>query len=509
MVSAVMWSVPGYVVEELLGYGGSGEVWRGHATATGAPVALKRLPVDDAAQLQAARAEAALLSALDHPHLIRMHELVPVESGVVLVLDLAAGGSLADLIARRGRLTPGEVITALSPIGAALAYAHNEGVVHGDITPANVLFTDVGLPLLGDLGVARIVGDMAPARSTPAYVDPSVAAGGAPGAASDVFMLAAVAVHALTGTPVWIGVTPEATIARATSRDIGDLPARLGQLPPDLAALLERALSIEPYLRCTAAEFALDLRHTGAPAPVELAAGRPHSVVGHPEAAAAPEAAGVALVADPGRPSFSRPGHDVPMSSPTQLTHGVRAALNAPVPRRPRRVAEMLGHPAIRVAALSVVLLLLGGAALQWTLRSHPAARPHPEATTSRQAGEALTALRELDRIREQAFARREVALLARVYVGGPLLAQDTTLLRRVVPAGCRLIGVHTTYSVMRVSSVADRLVLAVTATLAPSTLRCHDRASGSAAGETPTRLRIELVRQPDGYRIASQQHLA
>jgi hypothetical protein len=508
-VSAVTWKVPGYVVEELLGYGGSGEVWRGHATATGAPVALKRLPVDDAAHLQAARAEAALLSALDHPHLVRMHELVPVESGVVLVLDLAGGGSLADLLARRGRLTPGEVITALSPIGAALAYAHNEGVVHGDVTPANVLFTDGGLPLLGDLGVARIVGDTAPARSTPAYIDPSVAAGCAPAAASDVFMLAAVAVHALTGTPVWVGVTPEEAITRAAAGDIGDLPARLAQLPPDLAALLERALHFEPYLRCNAAEFALDLRHTGEPVPVELAAGRPRSVDALPESAGSPDAAGAARVADPGRPSFSRPGHEVPMSSPTQLTHGVRAALYAPRPRRTSRIREVLHRPAIKVAALVVVLLILAAVLVaQWALRPHPTAHDRPT-TASGRAPQAVTALRELDHIREQAFARREAALLARVYVNGPLLGADIALLERVVPAGCRLIGVHTTYSAMRVSTVANRLVLAVTATLAPSTLSCHDHVSGGAAGEKPTRLRIELVHRADGYRIASQQRLA
>src|SRR5262249_781439 len=154
-------------------------------------------------------------------------------------------------------------------------YAHNEGVVHGDVTPANVLFTEDGLPLLADLGVARIVGDAAPARTTPAYVDPSVAAGCVPGAPSDVFMLAAVAVHALTGSPLWTGERAGDMMAGASAGDVGDLASRLAALPPAMAALLERALSIEPHLRCTASEFALDLRHSAEPAPVELAAGGP------------------------------------------------------------------------------------------------------------------------------------------------------------------------------------------------------------------------------------------
>jgi len=92
-----------------------------------------------------------LVSTLDHPHLIRLHELSRSRPAWCSC-SISPAWSLADLLTRRGRLTPGEVITALSPIGAALAYAHNEGVVHGDVTPANVLFTEIGLPLLADLG---------------------------------------------------------------------------------------------------------------------------------------------------------------------------------------------------------------------------------------------------------------------------------------------------------------------------------------------------------------------
>ena len=90
--------------------------------------------------------------------------------------------------------------------------------MHGDVSPANVLFTDAAVPLLADLGVGRIIGDDGPVRSTAAYVDPSVANGCLPGPASDVFMLAATAVHALTGVPVWAGPTAEASLALARPR---------------------------------------------------------------------------------------------------------------------------------------------------------------------------------------------------------------------------------------------------------------------------------------------------
>src|SRR3712207_4321959 len=180
--------VPGYTLETLLGRGGSGEVWRAVPRAGGPAVAVKLLVAGDA-ERQAR--EAALLGSLDHPHLVRLHEVVhqPRRGGpprVALVLDLLTGGSLADLLARRGRLRPGEVVTAVAPVAAALAHVHGEGVVPGDLSPGNIVFPGEGRPVLTDLGVARVVGEEARGRVTPAYVDPVVARGGAPGPSSDV-----------------------------------------------------------------------------------------------------------------------------------------------------------------------------------------------------------------------------------------------------------------------------------------------------------------------------------
>src|SRR4051812_13058998 len=202
--------VPGYTLEALLGRGGSGEVWRAVPRRGGAPVAVKVLVAGDP-ERQAK--EAALLGALDHPHLVRLIEIVhqPRRGGiprVALVLELLAGGSLAALLARRGRLRPGEVVTAIAPVAAALAHAHENGVVHGDLAPGNIVFTAEGRPVLTDLGVARVLGETAAGEVTPAYVDPTVARGGAPGPASDVFGVAAAAFHALTGIAPWNAATP-------------------------------------------------------------------------------------------------------------------------------------------------------------------------------------------------------------------------------------------------------------------------------------------------------------
>src|SRR4051794_7990812 len=267
-------AVPGYVLEELLGRGGSGQVWRARPRGGGPPVAIKLLVRGDPERQER---EALLLGELDHPHLVRLHEVVrhqprggPAE--VTLVLDLLAGGSLAALLARRGRLRPGEVVTAVAPVAAALAHAHERGVMHGDLSPGNIVFTAEGRPVLTDLGTARLVGDAARAEVTPPYVDPVVARGGAPGPASDVFGVAAAAFHALTGIAPWTAADPAGTLTVAAEGQLPDLALLAPEAPAELVSVVTRGLSAEPHLRGSAAAFALDLRHACRPEPVRLPA---------------------------------------------------------------------------------------------------------------------------------------------------------------------------------------------------------------------------------------------
>jgi eukaryotic-like serine/threonine-protein kinase len=527
------WKLPGYVVEELLGFGGSGDVWRGRTASSGEPVALKRINVGDADRLRIVHTEAALLTALDHPHLVRLHELVPTGDAVVLVLDLAEGGTLADLIEARGTITPGEVVTALAPVGAALAYAHNAGVVHGDVTPSNVLFTEAGMPLLADLGVARLLDDDAPVHSTPAFIDPAVAAGCVPGPQSDVFMLGAVTFRALTGRSIWPGDTVAEVLAAAAAGEMGGVDAALAaaEVPDAMRTVVSRTLSVEPARRGTAAEFALDLRHAATPVGVELAAGRQRGA-STPVApsADAPPALGPDAPAS-ARPPFDRPRGNATGTPVAVLTHHVRP--------RPRPMPARRGHRAPgtrgrgRWAAVAVGVLALA-AIVAWTAvgdskpskaapagsssaaPAGPAAIPAPTPTSSAAASPTASAvvpldargvqtvLIRLDKLRERAFAVRDPRLLSKVYVAGPLLTQDTALLNRIVPKDCRLVGVHTTYDRVQVTARGGGGVqIAVRATLAESLLVCGGTATGRAAGSGPTTLQMELTPTGSGYLIA------
>jgi serine/threonine protein kinase len=260
-------SLPGYDVEELVGFGGSGEVWRARDFATGEVVALKRLRSDTSTALstEQLRREAALLAAVRHDHVVELRSVVETSDGLVLVLDYAEGGSLAAVLGVRGRLAAGEVVTLGAPLAQALSDIHARGLSHGDVTPGNIVFDGSGKPLLADLGVANLIGDQAgPIGRTPGYADPALATGERSGPASDVHGLAAVCFTALAGVPPYRVSEPMVVLA-------------LGPLVPDapvaLVAAIEAALDPAPDARPDAAAFGRALFASCAPVAVRLARG--------------------------------------------------------------------------------------------------------------------------------------------------------------------------------------------------------------------------------------------
>ncbi|MCU1453386.1 MAG: Serine/threonine protein kinase, partial [Acidimicrobiales bacterium] len=286
--------VAGYRLEAPLGRGSGGTVWRARRPGPIArAVALKRVgagagptAIDDL------RREAAVLASLDHPHVVAVLEVVADPPGVALVMPLAAGGSLRDLLDDRGTLTPGETVAVLAPVAEALASAHRRGIVHGDVKPANVLFTSDGEPLLSDFGVARFVGPAepgAPVAGTAGYLDP--ARRHAPvDARSDVYSLGVVAYEALAGRPPYAG--PKAAAVAAADAGIHVPLTSVRSVPGALASVVEAAIDREPLARpSSAADLAAALRGAVDPAEVVLPA-RVAPVGGRAEEARVTEAFG-------------------------------------------------------------------------------------------------------------------------------------------------------------------------------------------------------------------------
>jgi hypothetical protein len=224
-------AIPGYVLEHRLGEGAAGTVWRARQSASmDRPVAVKRVRAEAVAQLER---EAAVLTTLDHPHIVRVFEVVADGEGVAIVMELAPGGSLEERLARQGPRPLDEVVDVVTKLAGALASAHRRGVLHGDVKPGNVVFSADGEPLLADFGLGG--GDGGCVRGTGGYVDPAVLAGRPPDATSDVYGLAAVA-RTMLG--------PGAPLPPAVARALSARPAdRFASAEEFAAALVQPVTS--------------------------------------------------------------------------------------------------------------------------------------------------------------------------------------------------------------------------------------------------------------------------
>jgi hypothetical protein len=444
-------ALEGYVVDELIGFGGTGEVWRAHEVVTGETVALKRLRSRGAAATERLRREAALLATVAGPHVIGVRRLVVEGDEAVLVMEHAAGGSLATVLGVRGRLPPPEVVTVLAPIAAALAAAHARDLIHGDITPANILFTADGRPLLADFGVARALGTV-PHRveGTIDYLDPAVAAGAPPTAAADVFALGAVGFSALTGQSLWGSGPAEEILARASRGDRPEIAELAATAPEALVAVIESMLSVEPDDRPDARSIANAVLRACAAAPV-----------------------GLVQTLAPTPP---------PMTNPVPpMTHPARSAATPsdpaadPGPDAEAKVRRPWRRPVVTAAAAA--LALTGAAGLGVGLAHLGRGQAQVLAATAKSSDPPvvspwLAVVAHLDALRAQAFSEGEAAPLASVYTAGATAyTSDLTTVRSLASRGLRARGF--TATVERVTVEA--------ATATTERLRVVDRLTGYA----------------------------
>jgi serine/threonine protein kinase len=195
---------------EPLGSGSSCTVWRARDTHSGRDFAIKLLPLPDGDALAAERLqrEARALSRLSQIEgAISLHQVGIAADGTAwLLLDFAPGGSLQDCIqalaeesVRPAAASGPRTQTLAASLFLTLAQAHTAGVIHGDISPANILFGESGQPLLADFGMGALLGGgegtLGLVGFTPAYAAPERFRGAPPDQASDVFALAATLWH--------------------------------------------------------------------------------------------------------------------------------------------------------------------------------------------------------------------------------------------------------------------------------------------------------------------------
>jgi len=188
-----------YVLLEEIGRGATGAVHRARDLRTRRYVAAKVLRGGDPAALVAFVLEQA--HRIDHPHVLSPLGWAAEDDVALIAMELVRGGSVRDLLARRGALPEGLVALLLGQLLDALTGVHGLGLVHGDVKPANLLVRDGISPhlLLADFGVAARAGVPAPVAGTPSFLAPERLAGASPHPSQDVYAAGLVARRALAG----------------------------------------------------------------------------------------------------------------------------------------------------------------------------------------------------------------------------------------------------------------------------------------------------------------------
>jgi hypothetical protein len=414
------------------------------------------------------------LRGLDHPHLARVADVLPVSDAepagsragtVVVLVEEVPGTTLGALLAARAALAPGEVVALTVPLAGALDTLHTAGLAHGDVSPGNVVVRPDGHPVLIDLlGAVDPRAPRSRGRGTPGFVAPEVAAGVPAGAPADVYGLATVALTALDPAAVDGPLGQELTAARAR----------------------------DPVLRPTAGELAAGCFARAVPAPIAL-----------PDAGVLARTALAQLAGEGGTVSVDR-----------------RSRHRAPRPRRPRARGVLLAAVLLAATAVTgVVVAVLGVLAVAdgvtgsarddatGTAGVRDDARPDPAA-----AAVDLTVRRV-----EVLGAGDPAALDDVAAVGSAAEAADSTLLQGLVDARVRLEGLAATGVTAELRPAAGdeasntagdpgaasggRVEVAVT-----SGLTSHRRVTPDGTVDVPEQpprtVVLGLVWTPDGWRV-------
>ena len=230
--------IAGYRLDELIGRGGMGVVFRATHIALERKVAVKVIApelAEDEEFRERFKRESRLAASIDHPHVIGIFDAGEEAGQLYVAMRYVEGTDLAELIARRGNLPPAEAVEVIGQVGAALDAAHERGLVHRDVKPANVLLETrpVGYQTyLTDFGLVKAVGAASGVVTrtgqwlgTPDYAAPEQVLGTAVNAQTDVYALGCMLYHMIAGKPPFEGET-----------HVAKLFAHVSEPPPSLAA---------------------------------------------------------------------------------------------------------------------------------------------------------------------------------------------------------------------------------------------------------------------------------
>ncbi|SFQ60471.1 Serine/threonine protein kinase [Amycolatopsis arida] len=388
-----------YRLEEHIGSGAMGVVWRALDERLERSVAIKQIltqPGLSEAERQNVRQramrEAKNAARFQHPNAVVVFDIAEHAGDPCLVMEYLPSKSLSAIIAERGTLPLGEVAAIGQQVAAALVAAHRAGIVHRDVKPGNILVAENGVAKITDFGISRAAGDLTLTQTgliggTPAYLAPELARGSDPAPSSDVFALGATLYHTIEGQPPYGNNANQLALLYAAAN--GKI------IPPKSAgpatALLMSLLRSDPAERPSMSEARQQLAALAgdSPGPSPTLVSPPLTGGGHggrqPAAVPAPLSNGAV------RPPWQRadrPGADKPGAAtappPTSTfdsvppTSGNTSGGGGTGRRKPLVLGAIAAVVVLAATLLTIVLVNSGGG-------QDPGAQAQPSAPTSEQ----------------------------------------------------------------------------------------------------------------------------
>ena len=241
-----------YVLDEQIGRGAMGLVYRGRDIGTGETVAIKTLDprlVNDLPELiERFKREGEALQQLNHPNIVKLLATAEQAGKHYLVMAFVRGGDLAELLHKHGRLAQNQALTIALDLADALTRAHRLEILHRDLKPANVLIDENGLPRLSDFGIARLgkQAEITAAGSilgTVAYLSPEACMGEPLDERADIWAFGVMLYEMLSGQRPFSADTAVGTISHILHEPLPDIRELLPDIPDALEDLLYRMLA--------------------------------------------------------------------------------------------------------------------------------------------------------------------------------------------------------------------------------------------------------------------------
>lgn len=252
-----------YELAERIGSGGMGTVWRAHDSKLGRDVAVKLLHeglAADATFVERFRSEARAAAKLTHPNVVAVYDTGEHEGIPFIVMELVEGESVQALISRVGPLPVEETARIGRDILSAIGHAHDRGLVHRDMKPANVIVDESSRePKVADFGIAKGLEDTGGLTrtsgliGTAAYLSPEQVSGKSATPASDLYAVGCLLYACLAGQPPFGGATPVAVAMQHLNHPVPLLRQRRPDVPGAFEGVINRALEKDPARRFASA----------------------------------------------------------------------------------------------------------------------------------------------------------------------------------------------------------------------------------------------------------------